>query len=246
MLDARTGRPVEVPPAGRRGLRLRVRLDCPGRRAGWQELRVLLVADVLLRTVEAAGTQVFPTMAVPELPPDRAEALDRALHGYGIHVPAAEDSPATDVHLRSGGPAPDSRSGVDLLVGRVTVGTGVPDAMAFEPTEDPLARRLALLRTPYQEAARIDLDVLRDSAAELAGWRVLVAAWSRAPSAPVPPALREQVRAALDTGPATHDLPALLRLTALDPDLEDGARFEAFLWLDRILALELARDVGRH
>jgi hypothetical protein len=245
LLDARTGQTVQLPPTGRHGLRLRVHLSCPGQRAGWQEIRVLLVADVLQRALESAGVQVFPTMAVPDLTPDQAKAMDRALNAYGIHPPAVEDSPRADVHIRSGAPAPDGEPGVELLVGPVTAAADVADATASDAVEEPLARRLTLLRAAHRDPVALGADELRDAAAQLAGWRVLVAAWSREPSAPIPAALREQARDALNEDLDTRHLAGLLQRAADDPDLADGARFETFLWVDRYLGLDLARDLGR-
>jgi hypothetical protein len=45
----------------------------------------------------------------------------------------------------------------------------------------------------------------------------------------------------LDTSSALRSLAGL----AGDQEISDGAKFEAFAYLDRFLGLDLARDVGR-
>ena len=64
------------------------------------------------------------------------------------------------------------------------------------------------------------------------------------PSKPIPAHLAETAQAAfgdLDTASAI----ALLRGLALDDSVPAGARFETFLYVDRILGLDLPRDIGK-
>jgi cysteinyl-tRNA synthetase len=118
------------------------------------------------------------------------------------------------------------------------------DGLTVGPVE-PLAVRLALLTHPHGEAVRITAADLASAQDRLTRWRTLVAdlAWS-----PSQPAADEVVGPAL-AGLAT-DLDATAALQALT-DLEkrsvfgDGSRFESYLLIDRILALELGRDIGR-
>ncbi|MCH0558992.1 hypothetical protein I3F55_20100 [Streptomyces sp. MUM 16J] len=109
---------------------------------------------------------------------------------------------------------------------------------------DPAALRLALLRVPRSEPVRLDGAVLADAAGRLAHWRRAVAGWARRPSRPVPDAVRTRLRAAWEDD---LDLPAVLdvlRDVENAPDLPDGARFETYAYADRLLALDLARDLG--
>jgi hypothetical protein len=86
--------------------------------------------------------------------------------------------------------------------------------------------------------------VLDGAAARLEGWRRAVAGWARQPSRPVPEVVRARLRAAWEDD---LDLPGVLAVLGdveKATDLPDGARFETFAYADRLLALELARDLG--
>ncbi|AKN71748.1 cysteinyl-tRNA synthetase [Streptomyces sp. PBH53] len=109
---------------------------------------------------------------------------------------------------------------------------------------DPAVLRLALLAVPRSEPARLDPAVLDDAARSLARWRRAVAGWARRPSRPVPGEVRERLRAAWEDD---LDLPAVLgvlRDVERAPGVPDGARFETYVYADRLLALDLARDLG--
>ncbi|OIK06502.1 hypothetical protein [Streptomyces monashensis] len=110
--------------------------------------------------------------------------------------------------------------------------------------EDPEAVRLALLSVPRGEPVRLDAAVLDAAAGRLAQWRRAVAGWARRPSRPVPEPVRVRLRSAWEDD---LDLPGVLdvlRDVARDPELPDGARFETFAYVDRLLALDLARELG--
>jgi hypothetical protein len=109
---------------------------------------------------------------------------------------------------------------------------------------DPAALRLALLSVPRGEPVRLDSAVLEEAAGRLARWRRAVAGWARQPSRPVPDAVRARLRSAWEDD---LDLPGVLdvlRSVESAPDLPDGARFETYVYADRLLALDLARDLG--
>ncbi len=78
----------------------------------------------------------------------------------------------------------------------------------------------------------------------LRGWRQRVAEWAKSPSRPVPRHIAEPVQAAFGDLDTVSVL-SLLRGLALDADGAAGAKFEAFVYADRILGLDLARDIGR-
>ena len=110
---------------------------------------------------------------------------------------------------------------------------------------DPLALRLALLQHPYREVLTLGRDDLVAADTLLQRWRELVSHWALSPSRPMCAEYVADFLAALD---ADLDTPSALRsLTGLagDQEIPDGARFEAFAYLDRFLGLDLARDVGR-
>ncbi|MEU6599374.1 hypothetical protein [Streptomyces flaveolus] len=109
---------------------------------------------------------------------------------------------------------------------------------------DPAALRLALLSVPRHQPARLDGAALERAAGQLAHWRRAVAGWARHPSRPVPEPVRDRLRAAWEDD---LDLPGVLdvlRDVARASDLPDGARFETYAYADRLLALDLAHDVG--
>ncbi|MFF5858672.1 hypothetical protein ACFY8B_24105 [Streptomyces sp. NPDC012751] len=142
--------------------------------------------------------------------------------------------------------APGAGAGGDGEGGERVVADGGPAAAGVLPVllADPPVLRLALLAVPRGEPARLDPAVLDDAARRLARWRRAVAGWARQPSRPVPGEVRERLRAAWEDD---LDLPAVLgvlRDVESAPGIPDGARFETYAYVDRLLALDLARDLG--
>ena len=247
LTDARTGQCVELRAVRRGLLRVCVHLPSGDRPADLGDLRALLVADVLARTAEIEGVQVLLGYAAPGLTEERAKAWARQAGPLGVQPPAGHtDStvpPAVlggpvDVHVGAGEPTADGP----------WLGTGPvcgPDAAGWPDGPEPLAVRLALLGRPHHRPAHLDHPVLADAQARLDHWRRLVADWADAPSRPPH---TEAVRRAftgfhddLDTATAV----AVLRELECASDVPDGARFESYLRLDRVLGLELPRDIGR-
>lgn len=110
---------------------------------------------------------------------------------------------------------------------------------------DPLALRLALLQHAYRTGLTLDRDDLAAADTLLGHWRSLLQRWALSPSRPMCAEYVADFLAALD---ADLDTPSALRsLAGLagDQEIPDGAKFEAFAYLDRFLGLDLARDVGR-
>ncbi|MEU9462130.1 hypothetical protein ACUN29_30530 [Streptomyces sp. WC2508] len=236
-------------------------------------LRVPLIGDVLARTAELNGLQVVTVLTTPELTPDRARALDRVMAVLGIHPPtvigphrpeAALGGPA-DVHVTAGDTDPgDLADGARIEVGRVD--TTVPEqdtaapgdstapaddtpapAYAADPaddTPDPLAVRLLLLGRPYGTPVTVTGAALAGAGRTLRDWRRSVADWAQQPSRPVPADLLGQSHAALAEDLDVAAVLALLAEVAGRSDVPAGAKFETFAHLDRVLGLDLARDVG--
>ncbi|MEV7027863.1 hypothetical protein, partial [Kitasatospora sp. NPDC093558] len=175
-------------------------------------------------------------------------ALRIAADRLGIHPPAqrrtgGEADTAADLTVTSRSDAnPEPSAAVLLLTGPVTDELPSP---ALTPEDDPLALRLALLEHPVTAPVRLTTDTLADAADKLTRWRALVADLASMPSGP-PEA--DMVAASFDA--LDDDLDARVTLRALDAleartDLSPGTRFETFVRLDQILALELGRDIGR-
>jgi hypothetical protein len=215
------------------------------------QVRAHLTADLLRRAAEMS--QLLPT--VTELLPAALGApgpgmamLRAACDALNIHPP--QDTLAAPVDPLVGIPLFDVGIGLaseasnsdvtDLARMWVHVAAGHLEA---ELGEEPLAVRLTLMRHRYWEpapggAAAADTETL-------ARWRALVARWARSPSGAMS---REHVDAV--TGALGNDLDTVTALRALDelagdPEVPDGVKFETFAAADRLLGLDLTRDVGK-
>lgn len=233
--DARTGESVDAAPS-RRGL-TRIEAHVPGFDAG--ALRVLLVADLLVRALELGGTPVWGVLAADAQHSELragADALgirpleDRRDVGSGL-------GEGQVIHVvGQGGETPEGLRVAVAPVHTAEPGTG-EDA-------DPTALRLALLSRHHSHPVRLDAEVLADAEASLVRWRRAVADWARQPSRPVPEEARTRLRTAWEDN---LDMPAVLDvLTWVETAAEvaDGARFETYAYADRLLGLELTRDLG--
>jgi cysteinyl-tRNA synthetase len=109
---------------------------------------------------------------------------------------------------------------------------------------DPLALRLAFLSSRYRQQANLSWDAIAGAQRTLDRWRAAVAAWAEEPSKPMCAQVQQDVLEAfsddLDTPRALQVLRKLEK-----SDLPAGAKFETFAWADRLLGLDLAREVGR-
>ena len=110
---------------------------------------------------------------------------------------------------------------------------------------DPLAIRLAFAEHKYRQQMNLTWDSIAAAHATLQRWRARVATWSQSPSAPIPEAIVTEILSALDDDLDTPRALLTLRRIEKDPNLPDGAKFEIFAWVDRVLALDLAREVGK-
>ncbi|MFF1647852.1 hypothetical protein [Streptomyces sp. NPDC058240] len=270
--DTRTGHLVEIPAAPRRLLRSCVHLPAIGEGVdtgtgiGPVHLRVPLIGDVLARTAELNGLQVVTVLTTPELTPDRSRALDRVMAVLGIHPPVvvgahrpdgALGGPA-DVHVVAMGADPgDLTDGARIEVAQV--GTAPPTEDVPDPrhlldpdlpdttepeTADPLAVRLLLLGRPYGTPVTVTGSALAEARRTLREWRRSVADWAQEPSRPIPADLLRQSHTALAEDLDVAAVLALLADVAGRSDMPSGAKFETFAHLDRVLGLDLARDVG--
>ncbi|MFF1282582.1 hypothetical protein [Streptomyces sp. NPDC058299] len=240
ILDVRTGEPVAAAPA-RRGL-TRVEAHAPG--LDPTALRVLLTADLLVRALELGGTPVWTILTAPREQPELCTAATRlAIRPFEDGRDLASGlGEAQVIHVTGPHTATVRAEGPVAAVAPVTwTGSESPLPALLA---DPAALRLALLSVPRRETARLDATALDRAAGQLAHWRRAVAGWARRPSRPVPEEIRTRLRSAWDDD---LDLPrslAVLRDVEHAPDLPDGARFETYAHADRLLALDLLRDLG--
>ncbi|MFD9034402.1 hypothetical protein ACFVZW_25155 [Streptomyces sp. NPDC059567] len=266
IVDTRTGHLAEIPSVSRHLLSICVHLPVSDAGIGMVDLRALLAGDVLARTAELHGLQSRTFLTTPDLPPERAQALERAMSALGVHPPATVGvhhpngtlCAAADVHVHAHGTAAqDTVGGVRIDVGQVGPASGeggVPDpahflapalldAVAPEGT-DPLAVRMLMLGHAYRAPVVVTSTALDEARRTLADWRQQVADWAQEPSRPIPADVLRHAHAVLadDLGvPAVLD--ALVTLAAR-ADVPAGAKFETFAFLDRVLGLDLAREVG--
>jgi cysteinyl-tRNA synthetase len=109
---------------------------------------------------------------------------------------------------------------------------------------DPLALRFAFLTHHYRAPMVLAWQHLDAADQRLREWRKQVAGWARSPSQPMSAQYLRDVLAAFDDdldAPAALD--TLSKLIA-DDVVAPGSKFETFAYLDRLLGLDLAREVG--
>jgi cysteinyl-tRNA synthetase len=124
--------------------------------------------------------------------------------------------------------------------------SGGPSVFAPGPLldGDPAVLRLALLARRRSEPVRLDARALDEARETLDRWRRVVAEWARQPSRPVPDEVRARLRAAWEDDLDVPGVLRVLRWVEGEPELPDGARFETYVHADRLLGLDLARDLG--
>ena len=259
LLDARTGSPAEVRPASPGVLRICAHVQA-ATGSGISALRVLLITDLLARTAELGGLQTLTAVQITRASPDQAAAIEGDAAALGIHPPAAHgdcrDAPAllggpVDVHVAgeeaSVGPGPAglfARAGAAHLAGAGDYpGTAGGGLFAGSPG-DPLAVRLALMSFPGNRPANVDDGALAQAGGTLGSWRQQVARWAESPSRPIPASAAEAAGSAFGRLDTVAVL-ALLRGLLADASVPPGAKFETFVYADRILGLDLAREIGR-
>ncbi|MFF3561459.1 hypothetical protein ACFYXS_15600 [Streptomyces sp. NPDC002574] len=237
--DGRTGGTVELEPGRRAPLRV---VACLPPRGGPQAARVIVTADVLARTVEFTGGQVLLAVVEPTHAP-HAAGVSRALGAAPPAILAASVAEAQEglagriaVRVVAAGDTVDpgdEGEGVRMDVGPVT----------GEPSPG-LDLRLALLGRGRREPLELAPPTLDAAAARLTRWRQAVALWAEEPSKPMCAPHVERVRTALSSDLDTRAVLDVLDVVAGQAELPPGSRFETFAHVDRVLGLELTREVG--
>jgi hypothetical protein len=246
--DERTGSLAELAVAPSVPLRVCVDGASCGTEFGLRGLRVLLVADVLFRIAELSGLQVVTVLAAGWPP----EALEQTIAALDLHplpvAGSAGDAAAVlggraHVRVAASGAGP----GDGVLIGVGPAGDLTPGGRSAQPgaSGDPLALRLALLGYPYREPVTLTEAALAEAQDTVGRWRHAVAKWATEPSRPIPAETAHRISVAFDND---LDTPAALDvLVNLEPDgkAPAGAKFETFAFADRVLGLELVREIGR-
>ncbi len=208
--------------------------------------RVLVIGDLVRRVLE----DVHSAQALAAVIADDHAAADRVwrsglmvrpLAGVFTTAAAAEADlgKPLDLMITVAGPRwePALRPAV---VGVAPVRAAVPYS---EP--DPATVRFALASVPYGQQLEVTTSLLEHTQAVVDRWRHRVDQWSRHPSRPIPPTWRTAVIAALDDDLDVTRVVAMMDELEYTEGIEPGAKFEAFTYLDRVLAVDLARNLGR-
>ncbi|MFC0860899.1 hypothetical protein ACFHYQ_01185 [Sphaerimonospora cavernae] len=205
-------------------------------------LRIAVVTDLLRRVLEELhGQQAMVAVAAPGM---TETTLREQLEPLWVQAPAGViDSPHAGAEVL-GGPidvlvtsAGDTSAGTGIL--RLTVG-----AMTGPCDGDGSVLRMLVLLRHYAQSAHLDEKDLDAADETLYRWRELIARWGAQASAPMPQEVVSRAYAACDDD---LDIPAVLALLSSlehDDDIREGAKFETFAHLDRILGLDLARFLG--
>jgi hypothetical protein len=218
-------------------------------------LRVLLTADLLFRAAEIGGLQVLVTRAFTGEIAGEAD-VERAAAALGVHppvLPAADLAGAWPGGMAVVHVADDSAPGegdhggilIRAAAARLAKDARPGDAAAGAlGGQDPLAVRLALMSVPRHQPAELTAGVLTGTTQTLGEWRRRVAKWAESPSGAMPQSTTATLREAVGNLD-TIAVVALLNSLAADETVLPGPRFETFVFADRLLGLNLPRDIGR-
>jgi cysteinyl-tRNA synthetase len=110
---------------------------------------------------------------------------------------------------------------------------------------DPLALRLSYLGSRYRTQINLTWHEIEAADKTLARWRDRVRTWAESPSKPMCAEYEERFRQALDDDLDTPAALQVVREVERDADVPDGSKFEVFAHMDRVLGLDLVRDVGK-
>jgi hypothetical protein len=270
--DADTGERVALArAAGARLLRVCARLDGDGERPGLGDVHVLLVADLLRRTAESLhAAQVVTALVLPDRPGACAgawaEALGPVLDGlrmpapatvaHSVQAAAAQLGRAADVLIEPAASAAAPANAEDRPPGavRVAVGPvhtprerGVRDdrLTSLDAGESAAAVRLALLSAPYAQPVTLTRESVALAEDRLRAARRSVAAWACQPCARIPRAGLAAIREAFDDDMDAAAALSLLRRLEADPTVSHGAKFESFLYADRVFGLDLPAGLAQ-
>jgi hypothetical protein len=208
--------------------------------------RVLVVGDLVRRVLE----DVYRGQVLAAVITDDQTAADKVWRS-GLMV-----RPVTGMFTTRAAAEADLGKPLDLMITvagsgdepvprLAAIGVAPVRAPAPYPEPDPATARFALARLPYKQQLEMTSALLADAQSILDRWRDRVAQWSRHPSHPIPSDWRTAVIAALDDDLDVARLVAMMGELEIAEDIEAGAKFEAFAFLDRVLSVDLTRDLGR-
>lgn len=208
--------------------------------------RVLVVGDLVRRVLEDLhSAQVLATLITEDRSAAdddwRAEYMVRPMAGVYADLHAAEEGMGRPVDLVI---VTDEYSR-QLTPMRSVMGVAPVHYAELLSEADPASVRFALARVPYAQPVDITRSVLDQADTVLARWRKHLAVWGRHPSRPIPPGWRTAAVDALDDNVDVGAVVTMLLALEEVDDIAPGVKFEAFAYLDRVLAVDLARELGR-
>jgi cysteinyl-tRNA synthetase len=110
---------------------------------------------------------------------------------------------------------------------------------------DPLALRLAFLQNRYRQQLNLSWESIAAADSTIRRWRERVAQWATGASAALSAQHLDAMKAAFADDLDTPRSITVMRDLEKDPSVADGAKLETFLAADRLLGLDLARDIGK-
>jgi hypothetical protein len=208
--------------------------------------RVLVIGDLLCRILEDLHSTQVLTAVIAD---DRTK-VDRLLRS-GLMV-----RPVCDVFCDQPGAETGLSKPLDLLVTgggrdhetalrRPTLAVAPARCVAQDWPAEPTTLRFALAKVPYAWPLDVTDSLLERCERVVESWRDRVAQWSRHASCPIPSNWRGAAIAALDDDLDVARLVAMMHELDRTGVVEPGAKFEAFAYLDRVLAVDLMRNLGR-
>lgn len=206
--------------------------------------RVLVVGDLLRRVIE----DVHSAQVLAALITTRRSAVEPVYSAdFMIRPVACVFGCAAEAEAQLGRP-------LDLLVRVSESVEAAPQAAAVNvapvrsvvpyPGSGPDPTRFALASVNHTCRLNMTDSLLQRSRNLVHRWRARLAEWSRHPSRPIPPSWRSAVVAAFDDGLNVTRVTELMSELEDAGDVEPGAKFEAFNYVDRVLSVDLVRDVA--
>ena len=243
LYDEGSGQARPVRPGRAGELRIWVAGDAASPGARSAGLRSCLTGDLVRRVAERHRLLVSAWQQEP--------GEQSAGHGAGQALRTAWD----ELNIYPAELAAEPPDPVDVAV----AGAGQPGGSAahrMQPGEvqpeapdtsglTPLALRLAFLEHHYREPVHLSREALEDADRAVRHWRELVAGWADSPSKPMCPQYTGDVLGAFDDDLDTPAALRTLRALAADSQIPPGSKFESFAYLDQLLGLDLASEVGR-
>jgi len=110
---------------------------------------------------------------------------------------------------------------------------------------DPLALRLAFMSNRYRQQLNLTWESISAADTTIRRWRERVAQWATGPSAALSVTHLDAMKTAFADDLDTPRAITVLRELEKDSSVSDGAKLETFLAADRLLGLDLARDIGK-